>query len=589
MVEEDWREVRARLVAGENKDKEGASSASDTASLPAESGFVYESPLIEQGTVLLGGTKQLFGFALRQQFFHSECVCTTCVLQLLFFNCYSSTAVLQQNVFFNCCSSTECVLLLLQHDEGFTKGIILNRPTAIELDGWRLWCGHGQVAEGGMFVGADKAKGELEINCLHSLDGFMAQRVSTNVIKGVSVTSLEGAKALVAAGQAKKEDFWVTVGYSGWAPGQLQMEVDTRDSWYLASAAGDTLLRELLQQAKDLPPPSASSGAISAQALIGIDTWARLMRQIGRGADVAASEGVLADRMLAAWVRARLLPATKGKPSANGDGTPDEAPSTPSAPPPKVATGTVLCSMVPAAGPSSRILLDDQFLHKALLVVLDQGKAAEGMEELADALAGLVGGQNVKMIGGTGEPVRACVLNRPTNNLVRFNTAGNPRRRVPFCGNSPIRAGPLLAASGGTGQLWLHHRSDLGGTPLGDSGLFLLPPEGMVPLLQSGEADASDVLVISAVVEFGRAELTSMICDGEMRVVPSGAQLASLWPRVWSLTDDDGTTVDDLSDGTDVWWRASQCGAKDQLAASAPSELADEALAEWLKFFARGV
>ena len=302
MVEEDWREVRARLVAGENKDKEGASSASDTASLPAESGFVYESPLIEQGTVLLGGTKQLFGFALRQQFFH------------------------------------KCVLLLLQHDEGFTKGIILNRPTAIELDGWRLWCGHGQVAEGGMFVGADKAKGELEINCLHSLDGFMAQRVSTNVIKGVSVTSLEGAKALVAAGQAKKEDFWVTVGYSGWAPGQLQMEVDTRDSWYLASAAGDTLLRELLQQAKDLPPPSASSGAISAQALIGIDTWARLMRQIGRGADVAASEGVLADRMLAAWVRARLLPSTKDKPSANGDGKPDEAPSTP----PRSVAGTTM-------------------------------------------------------------------------------------------------------------------------------------------------------------------------------------------------------------------------------------------------------
>ena len=54
----------------------------------------------------------------------------------------------------------------------------------------------------------------------------MAQRVSTNVIKGVSVTSLEGAKALVAAGQAKKEDFWVTVGYSGWAPGQLQNEVE---------------------------------------------------------------------------------------------------------------------------------------------------------------------------------------------------------------------------------------------------------------------------------------------------------------------------------------------------------------------------
>jgi hypothetical protein len=79
-----------------------------------------------------------FGFALRQQFFHKS------------------------------------VMLLLQHDESFTKGIILNRPSALELDGWRLWCGHGQVAEGGMFVGADNAKGQLEINCLHSLDGCAA-------------------------------------------------------------------------------------------------------------------------------------------------------------------------------------------------------------------------------------------------------------------------------------------------------------------------------------------------------------------------------------------------------------------------------
>ena len=40
----------------------------------------------------------MFGFALRQQYFH------------------------------------KCVLLLLSHDDGFTKGIILNRPTSYALD-----------------------------------------------------------------------------------------------------------------------------------------------------------------------------------------------------------------------------------------------------------------------------------------------------------------------------------------------------------------------------------------------------------------------------------------------------------------------
>jgi hypothetical protein len=180
--EMDWREMRARLVAQEAQ-QDPAAAQQDPA---AAGGYVYESPLIEQGTVLLGGTREVYDCSLRQQFFH------------------------------------KCVLLILQHDESFTKGIILNRPSALELDGWRLWCGHGQVAEGGLFVGKAAARGELEINCLHALEGFMADRLSKRVIKGVSYTSLEGAKTLVALGQAKRSDFWVCAGYSGWAPGQAR-------------------------------------------------------------------------------------------------------------------------------------------------------------------------------------------------------------------------------------------------------------------------------------------------------------------------------------------------------------------------------
>ena len=136
----DWREVRAKLVQQES----GSASAAGEAG-----GFVYESPLIEQGSVILGGTQQEFGFALRQQYFHKS------------------------------------VMLLLQHDDGFTKGIILNRPSAYELDGWRVWFG-GDVAEGAMFRGEAEAKGEREIICLHALTGEEAGRLSLPVIKGVS-------------------------------------------------------------------------------------------------------------------------------------------------------------------------------------------------------------------------------------------------------------------------------------------------------------------------------------------------------------------------------------------------------------------
>ena len=484
----DWLEMRARLITQEQ----------DAA--PSADGYVYESPLIEQGTILLGGTQQEFGFALRQQFFH------------------------------------KCVLLLLQHDDQFTKGIILNRPSALTLDGWRVWCGHGQVADGGMFVGADAARGELEINALHSLDGSMADELSTRVIKGVSYTSLEGAKALVAAGVAEKSDFWICVGYSGWAPGQLQMEVEQRDSWYMAATDSGTLLKELLRQGAQLP-----EGGVAADH--GIDTWSSLMRGIGREADAQQSEGCLADKMLGEWVRRRLLPTSPVP--------------TPSTPPPAVQAGTVLCSTVPSTSghPPDRVLLDEQFLHKALLLVLGE------------------------LPGGV---LTACVLNRPTATVMQFKVPGSPKRRLAYSGNRRKLGGGEDADR--NGQLWLHHRSELGGAPLGDSGLFRLPSAQLAAALQAGEVDASDLLLANGVVELKRAELAGMISAGEMCIVPAGAALSSLWPRVWSLTEDDG---DDVGDGTEVWWLASQLGRGEEAAAAPPpSELADEALAEWIKFFA---
>ena len=158
----DWREMRARLVAQERAAAQAEGTDAPTLGRGDE-GFVFESPLIEQGTVILGGTKQEFGFALRQQYFHKS------------------------------------VMLLLQHDEGFTKGIIINRPSAYMIDGWRVWFG-GDVAEGAMFRGEKEAKGEREIICLHTLESETAERLSMPVIKGVSCArSALATRALLPA------------------------------------------------------------------------------------------------------------------------------------------------------------------------------------------------------------------------------------------------------------------------------------------------------------------------------------------------------------------------------------------------------
>ena len=63
--------------------------------------------------------------------------------------------------------------------------------------------------------------------------------------------------------------------------------------------------------------------------------------------------------------------------------------------------------------------------------------------------------------------------------------------------------------------------------------------------------------------------------------MPPGESLQALWPRVWALASKEDTR----SDGTAVWYIATQCGAE-QLTAPAQAALADEALAEWIKWFA---
>lgn len=106
-------------------------------------------------------------------------------------------------------------------------------------------------------------------------------------------------------------------------------------------------------------------------------------------------------------------------------------------------------------------------------------------------------------------------------------------------------------------------------------------------LLKAEKATAADFLIVGGVVRFERAELAGMLAAGEMRALPPGEQLSALWPRVWALTDEGGSNSPP-SDGTEVWWLASQCGAEHgQLVAPPPAGIADEALEEWLTWFAR--
>ena len=171
-VAEDWRDFRARLIARENAGSEDAAVASANDGL----GWTYETPLAETGVVILGGTEG-FGFGLSQQYFHKS------------------------------------VILVLQHDEKFTRGVILNRPTGVKLatddsdEEFDVWFG-GDVCG---LLGPEQTR---DITCLHALpteDNPMVDRLSFPVIRGISYTTLDGAQELVRLGVAEASDFWVFV------------------------------------------------------------------------------------------------------------------------------------------------------------------------------------------------------------------------------------------------------------------------------------------------------------------------------------------------------------------------------------------
>jgi|TARA_B100000524_G_scaffold336211_1_gene225959 putative AlgH/UPF0301 family transcriptional regulator len=135
----------------------------------------------------------------------------------------------------------------------------------------------GDVASGEVFSGKTWVDSDLndgrEIVCLHTLDSEHAQRLSMPIIRGVSYTSIEGAKELVSSG-ARKRDFYLFAGYAGWGPGQLQDEIQ-RDSWYLAAADSSSIMRELRSLDE------------AGSVVDGLPMWERLMGSIGKADEVA--------------------------------------------------------------------------------------------------------------------------------------------------------------------------------------------------------------------------------------------------------------------------------------------------------------
>ena len=530
--EADWRSFRAKLVMGENAPTTSSSSSSSSSSTttssimeddfdgigaifedvlagpPSSTGgdnittntpsmlqgmtpldpsqWAYESgKIIEQGAVILGGVEQDFGFGLRQQYFHKSAI------------------------------------LVLEHDDStFTKGIILNRPTDLVLDDdinpgvkWRVWFG-GDVQ--------GIVSGNPSIVCLHSMKSKRAMEASISVMKDIQWTTFENAKKLVKAGEAKSTDFWVFLGYAGWAPGQLMGELNRR-SWYMVATDSGTLLKELARQGAGADPRDA-----------GLETWDLLMSMIGRQETAKEHSGGFDDLMLKEWALKHLLSTEAGGGAGLKAISPEGASSFSGkksfnplegffqrGEPFKVGVGSVLRA---SSADRSPFLLENQELHKSiLLIILDDENISIG-----------------------------AILNRPVTRGLDIDISeketGKSKRIV-----LPLRFGGQFSVKGSDGLLWLHCSPSLRlariGSPLSEKeqGIWKCTADDVVSAVTKGLATPQDFFVVTGVTVWQKAGasrgIQGEVEDGHFEVIPDRNI-----PKVWeSLAEQEVLTNTNLS------------------------------------------
>jgi putative transcriptional regulator len=128
------------------------------------------------------------------------------------------------------------VVLLLDHDEEGTLGVVLNRPTLVGvcdvLEPWARFAGAPQVVFQGGPVSLDSALG-LAVVPGDTRPSAQGGPLGWRRVHGaIGLVDLEAPPELLAAELGSLRIF---AGYAGWGPGQLEDEL-AEGAWYVVDA-----------------------------------------------------------------------------------------------------------------------------------------------------------------------------------------------------------------------------------------------------------------------------------------------------------------------------------------------------------------
>jgi putative transcriptional regulator len=135
------------------------------------------------------------------------------------------------------------VVLMVQHDESGALGLVLNRPTGKTIrDVWEMISDEPCTCESPIFLGGP-VRGPIA--AVHRGE----DHANVEVAPGVYYTVED--KALNEVLRQSAVAYRVFIGYAGWAPGQLESELDA-GGWLTTPAAVDEVFREPNQLWQDV-------------------------------------------------------------------------------------------------------------------------------------------------------------------------------------------------------------------------------------------------------------------------------------------------------------------------------------------------
>ena len=133
------------------------------------------------------------------------------------------------------------IILICEHDANGTMGFVINKPL-MDINVGMIWANLGyekknlQLANEDVFIGGPLASNAMFV--IHSPEYFIDKK-TIKVFEEISVTGTKEITDDIQKGQGPRKSLFV-LGYSGWAPGQLEDEI-MRDSWFVSEKIGNLI------------------------------------------------------------------------------------------------------------------------------------------------------------------------------------------------------------------------------------------------------------------------------------------------------------------------------------------------------------